>query len=105
MKKRNIMSEKKEFIPINLNQTKFRPVLHLITEDGSIFTNEELEVVKAEEGHVRYNVSDYVTKHVGRVQAKLFLIDSSNSTDDSSHVADFYFKVNDSGITKAIGKE
>ena len=80
-------------------------MLHLIAEDGSIFTNEELEVVKAEEGHVRYNVSDYVTKHVGRVQAKLFLIDSSNSTDDSSHVADFYFKVNDSGITKAIGKE
>lgn len=105
MKKRNIMSEKKEFIPINLNQTKFRPVLHLITEDNSIFTNEELEIVKAEEGHVRYNVSDYVTKHVGRVQAKLFLIDENSSTDDSSHVADFYFKVNDSGLTKSIGKE
>lgn len=105
IKKRNIFSEEKEFIPVNLNQTTFKPVLHLITEDNSIFTNEELEVVKAEEGYVRYNVSDYVTKHVGRVQAKLFLIDSSNSTDDSSHVADFYFKVNDSGITKAIGKE
>lgn len=105
IKKRNIFSEEKEFIPVNLNQTTFKPVLHLIAEDGSIFTNEELEVVKAEEGHVRYNVSDYVTKHVGRVQAKLFLIDSSNSTDNSSHVADFYFKVNDSGITKAIGKE
>lgn len=105
IKKRNIFSEEKEFIPVNLNQTTFKPVLHLIAEDGSIFTNEELEVVKAEEGHVRYNVSDYVTKHVGRVQAKLFLIDSSNSTDDSSHVADFYFKVNDSGITKTIGKE
>ena len=105
IKKRNIFSEEKEFIPVNLNQTTFKPVLHLIAEDGSIFTNEELEVVKAEEGHVRYNVSDYVTKHIGRVQAKLFLIDSSNSTDDSSHVADFYFKVNDSGITKAIGKE
>ena len=105
IKKRNIFSEEKEFIPVNLNQTTFKPVLHLIAEDGSIFTNEELEVVKAEEGHVRYNVSDYVTKHVGRVQAKLFLIDSSNSTDDSSHVADFYFKVNDSGITKSIGKE
>lgn len=105
IKKRNIFSEEKEFIPVNLNQTTFKPVLHLITEDNSIFTNEELEVVKAEEGHVRYNVSDYVTKHVGRVQAKLLLIDSSNSTDDSSHVADFYFKVNDSGITKAIGKE
>lgn len=105
IKKRNIFSEEKEFIPVNLNQTSFRPVLHLITEDNSIFTNEELEIVKAEEGYVRYNVSDYVTRHVGRVQAKLFLIDSSNLTDDSSHVADFYFKVNDSGITKAIGKE
>lgn len=105
IKKRNIFSEEKEFIPVNLNQTTFKPVLHLIAEDGSIFTNEELEVVKAEEGHVRYNVSDYVTKHVGRVQAKLFLIDEDSSTDDSSHVADFYFKVNDSGLTKAIGKE
>ena len=105
IKKRNIFSEEKEFIPVNLNQTSFRPVLHLIAEDNSIFTNEELEIVKAEEGHVRYNVSDYVTKHVGRVQAKLFLIDEDSSTDDSSHVADFYFKVNDSGITKAIGKE
>lgn len=105
IKKRNIFSEEKEFIPVNLNQTSFRPVLHLIAEDNSIFANEELEIVKAEEGHVRYNVSDYVTNHVGRVQAKLFLIDEDSSTDDSSHVADFYFKVNDSGLTKAIGKE
>ena len=105
IKKRNIFSEEKEFIPVNLNQTTFKPVLHLIAEDGSIFANEELEIVKAEEGHVRYNVSDYVTKHVGRIQAKLFLIDEDSSTDDSSHVADFYFKVNDSGLTKAIGKE
>lgn len=105
IKKRNIFSEEKEFIPVNLNQTTFKPVLHLIAEDGSIFTNEELEVIKAEEGHVRYNVSDYVTKHVGRIQAKLFLIDEDSSTDDSSHVVDFYFKVNDSGLTKAIGKE
>lgn len=104
IKKRNIFSEEKEFIPVNLNQTSFKPVLHLITEDNSIFTNEELEVVKAEEGYVRYNVSDYVTRHVGRVQAKLFLIDE-DSSNDSSHVADFYFKVNDSGLTKAIGKE
>ena len=105
IKKRNIFSEEREYVPVNLNQTTFKPVLHLITEDNSIFTNEELEVVKAEEGYVRYNVSDYVTRHVGRVQAKLFLIDEDSSTDDSSHVADFYFKVNDSGLTKAIGKE
>ncbi|MHA6521168.1 BppU family phage baseplate upper protein, partial [Corynebacterium amycolatum] len=47
---------------------------------------------------------DYVTRHVGQVQAKLFLEDTTG-TDDSSHVADFYFNVSDSGITRAIGKE
>lgn len=104
LKQRNLISNRKEFIPVNLNQTNFKPVLHLITEDNSIFTNEELEVVNAEQGHVRYQVSDYVTKHVGRVQAKLFLVDKDN-TDDSSHVANFYFKVNDSGLTGAIGRE
>lgn len=104
LKQRNFISNRKEFIPVNLNQTNFKPVLHLITEDNSIFTNEELEVVNAEQGHVRYQVSDYVTKHVGRVQAKLFLADRNN-TDDSSHVANFYFKVNDSGLTGAIGRE
>lgn len=104
LKQRNLINNRKEFIPVNLNQSNFKPILHLITEDNSIFTNEELEVVKAEEGHVRYQVSDYVTKHVGRVQAKLFLVDRNN-TDDSSHVANFYFKVNDSGLTGAIGRE
>lgn len=104
LKKRNLISNRKEFIPLNLNQSNFKPVLHLITEDNSIFTNEELEIIKAEEGHVRYQVSDYVTRHVGRVQAKIFLVDKDN-TDDSSHVANFYFKVNDSGLTGAIGRE
>ena len=104
LKQRNIFKKGKEFVPVNLNQSNFKPILHLITEDNSIFTNEELEVIKAEEGHVRYQVSDYVTKHVGRVQAKLFLVDKNN-TADSSHVANFYFKVNDSGLTGAIGRE
>lgn len=104
LKQRNLFKQRKEFIPVNLNQTNFKPVLHLISEDNSIFTNEELEVINAEQGHVRYQVSDYVTKHVGRVQAKLFLVNKDN-TDDSSHVANFYFKVNDSGLTGAIGRE
>ncbi|MCR1798331.1 serine hydrolase, partial [Staphylococcus warneri] len=45
-----------------------------------------------------------VTRHVGQVQCKLFLVDKNN-TDDSSHVADFFFTVNDSGLTQAVGKE
>ncbi|HFC2229491.1 TPA: hypothetical protein ACFCM5_002265, partial [Neisseria gonorrhoeae] len=40
----------------------------------------------------------------GQVQCKLFLVDKNN-TDDSSHVADFFFTVNDSGLTQAVGKE
>ncbi|OHS37291.1 BppU family phage baseplate upper protein [Staphylococcus sp. HMSC62A08] len=104
LKMRNVLSEKQEYFPINLNQTEFEPVLHLFAQDGSIFTNEKLEIVKAEEGYVRYYIPDYVTRHIGQVKAKLFLEDTSGS-DDSSHVADFYFVVNDSGITKAVGKE
>lgn len=104
LKMKNVLSEKQEYFPINLNQTEFEPVLHLFAQDGSIFTNEKLEIVKAEEGYVRYYIPDYVTRHIGQVKAKLFLEDTSGS-DDSSHVADFYFVVNDSGITKAVGKE
>ena len=104
LKKKNLFSEDTNYIPINLNQTTFKPILHLFTQDGSIFSNEPLEVIKAEDGHVRYLVSDYVTRHVGQVQCKLFLVDKNN-TDDSSHVADFFFTVNDSGLTQAVGKE
>lgn len=104
LKMKNVLSEKQEYFPINLNQTEFEPVLHLFAQDGSIFTNEKLEIVKAEEGYVRYYIPDYVTRHIGQVKEKLFLEDTSGS-DDSSHVADFYFVVNDSGITKAVGKE
>ena len=37
------------------------------------------------------------------MQCKLFLENPENN--DSSHVANFYFTVNDSGITKSVGKE
>ncbi len=88
---------------MNFNQTKFEPVLHVFAQDGSIFTNEPLEIVKAEEGFVRYIIPEYITKHVGQMQCKLFLENPENN--DSTHVANFYFTVNDSGITKSVGKE
>ena len=37
------------------------------------------------------------------MQCKLFLENPENN--DSTHVANFYFTVNDSGITKSVGKE
>lgn len=103
IKKKNIINENQEYISVNFNQTKFEPVLHVFAQDGSIFTNEPLEIVKAEEGFVRYIIPEYITKHVGQMQCKLFLENPENS--DSTHVANFYFTVNDSGITKSVGKE
>lgn len=103
LKKKNLISEQQEYIPVNFNQTKFKPILHVFAQDGSIFTNEPLEIIKPEEGYVRYIIPEYITKHVGQMQCKLFLENPENK--DSSHVANFYFTVNDSGITKSIGKE
>lgn len=103
IKKKNIINENQEYISVNFNQTKFKPVLHVFAQDGSIFTNEPLEIVKAEEGFVRYIIPEYITKHVGQMQCKLFLENPENN--DSTHVANFYFTVNDSGITKSVGKE
>ena len=103
IKKKNITNENQEYISVNFNQTKFEPVLHVFAQDGSIFTNEPLEIVKAEEGFVRYIIPEYITKHVGQMQCKLFLENPENN--DSTHVANFYFTVNDSGITKSVGKE
>lgn len=103
LKKKNLITEQQEYIPVNFNQTKFKPILHVFAQDGSIFTNEPLEIIKPEEGYVRYIIPEYITKHVGQMQCKLFLENPENN--DSSHVANFYFTVNDSGITKSIGKE
>lgn len=103
LKKKNLTTEQQEYIPVNFNQTKFKPILHVFAQDGSIFTNEPLEIIKSEEGYVRYIIPEYITKHVGQMQCKLFLEKPENN--DSSHVANFYFTVNDSGITKSIGKE
>lgn len=103
LKKKNLTTEQQEYVPVNFNQTKFKPILHIFAQDGSIFTNEPLEIIKPEEGYVRYIIPEYITKHVGQMQCKLFLENPENN--DSSHVANFYFTVNDSGITKSVGKE
>lgn len=103
LKKKNLTTEQQEYIPVNFNQTKFKPTLHVFAQDGSIFTNEPLEIIKPEEGYVRYIIPEYITKHVGQMQCKLFLENPENN--DSTHVANFYFTVNDSGITKSVGKE
>ncbi|WP_080365903.1 BppU family phage baseplate upper protein [Staphylococcus haemolyticus] len=86
---------------LDFNKTDMTPRLDLFSSDGSIFTNEPLEVVLPEHGVIQYKVSDNVIKHAGKVDAKLFLANKK----DSVHVANFYFTITDSGMTGPIGKE
>lgn len=87
--------------PLNLDKTNLRPKLDLFLSDGSIFMDEKLEIVIGTEGLIQYKVSDQVIKHVGKVDAKLFLVNETISI----HVANFNFNINDSGITEKVDKE
>ena len=49
------------------------PRLDLFCSDGSIFTNEPLDILIPDKGVVQYKVSDNVIQHAGRMDAKLFL--------------------------------
>ena len=87
--------------PINLNTVDFKPKLDLFLADGSIFIDEPLEVVTQEKGLIQYNIRDKVIKHVGTVNAKLFLV----SDDKKVHVANFSFNIIDSGVEGKVQKE
>lgn len=87
--------------PVDLNKINLVPRLDLYAADGSIFTNEEVEVIIPERGLIYYKINDYVIRHAGKMDAKLFLVNDV----ESIHVANFYFMIKDSGITGAVGKE
>lgn len=87
--------------PLNLNNVNMQLQLDLFHSDGSIFMDEPLNIIYAENGLVQYKISDNVIKHVGKVSAKLFLKNETQSV----HVADFSFNIKDSGVTDAVDKE
>lgn len=86
---------------LDFNKTDMLPRLDLFCSDGSIFTNEPLDILIPDKGVIQYKVSDNVIVHPGRMDAKLFLANKN----DSIHVANFYFTITDSGMTGPIGKE
>lgn len=88
-------------VPINFNNTDMLPRLDLYAKDSSIFTKEPVDIILPEQGLIQYKVSDYVIRHEGKMDCKLFL---ENGT-ESVHVANFYFVIKDSGVTGAVGKE
>ncbi len=96
-----IKMKKQDGSSINFNNIDMLPRLDLYAKDGSIFTKEPVNIVLPEQGLIQYKVSDYVIRHEGKMDCKLFL---ENGT-ESVHVVNFYFVIKDSGITGAVGKE
>lgn len=86
---------------LDLNSINMQPQLDLFHSDGSIFMNEKVDIILAEQGLIQYKITDQVIKHPGTVNAKLFL----KNEKESIHVANFSFNIKDSGITDAVDKE
>src|SRR5699024_6587027 len=78
-----------------------QPQLDLFHSDGSIFMDEKVDIILAEQGLIQYKITDQVIKHPGTVNAKLFL----KNEQESIHVANFSFNIKDSGVTDAVDKE
>lgn len=87
--------------PVDLTNINMQPTLDLFCNDGSIFMNEPLEIILAQQGIVQYVIPKKVIKHVGNVSAKLFL----KSEEKSVHVTNFSFAIVDSGVEGKIQKE
>lgn len=92
-----VMKDDKFF---NFNEEQYKPYINLFMGDGSIFLDEELEILEAENGLIAYNLKDKV-KHAGWLKAKLILKKDS----ESIHVTDFRMEIIDSGLDKAVAKE
>ena len=86
---------------INLNSINMQPQLDLFHSDGSIFMDEKVDIILAEQGLIQYKITDQVIKHSGTINAKLFL----KNEQESIHVANFSFNIKNSGIEGAISKE
>ena len=87
--------------PVNFSNTNLKPVLDLFHSDGSIWLDEELNIVIAEEGIVQYKIPENVIAHAGTIKAKLFLRDDKQSV----HVSNFKFNITSSGVEDSIAKE
>ena len=87
--------------PIDLNKINMKPVLNLYMQDGSLFEGEKVEVVIPEKGIIQYKIPSNVIKHIGKVNAKLFL----ENENESIHVVNFNFTIVDSGTEEPVRKE
>lgn len=87
--------------PVDLGKVNMRPVLNFYMEDGSIFEDVPVKVIMADKGIVQCNIPANVIKHIGKVNAKLFLVNEN----ESIHVVNFSFNIIDSGVEGPVKKE
>lgn len=86
---------------IDFSKIDLEPFLDLFLEDGSIFKDEKPIIANPTIGLLQYKIPDNVIKHVGNVKAKLIM----KNSEQSIHVADFSFRIGDSGLEGKINKE
>lgn len=91
----------KVYDSVNLYTTNMTPRIDIVASDGSTFTNEPVDIVVPESGVIQYVVSDYVIRHAGKMDVYIYL----ENDKESVQVANFYFYVEDDGVTRRLGKE
>lgn len=86
----------------DLRNKGLTPYIDLMMEDGSIFTREPMEIVEADAGLIQYNIPSDILLHVGKVEASVYLLSDTNKEDEGVEVAQFYFYIDDDGLTSRV---
>lgn len=91
----------KVYDPVNLYTADMTPRIDIVAADGSVFSNEPIDIVIPESGVIQYIVSDYVIRHAGKMDVYIYLENKSESV----QVANFYFYIEEDGVARRLGKE
>ena len=91
----------KVYDSVNLYTADMTPRIDIVAADGSVFSNEPIDIVIPESGVIQYIVSDYVIRHAGKMDVYIYLENKSESV----QVANFYFYIEEDGVARRLGKE
>ncbi|RFT94566.1 polysaccharide deacetylase family protein [Staphylococcus haemolyticus] len=86
----------------DLRNKRLTPYIDLMMEDGSIFTREPMEIIEADAGLIQYNIPSDILLHIGKVEASVYLLSDENEKDEGVEVAQFYFYIDDNGLTSRV---
>ena len=91
----------KVYDSVNLYTADMTPRIDIVAADGSVFSNEPIDIVIPESGVIQYIVSDYVIRHAGKMDVYIYLENKSESV----QVANFYFYIEEDGVARRLGKK